>query len=340
MHETFVDQLADNLRAKRLPFDHIPIVDLAPLTGAGDKSDMAKSIHWALGNTGFMYVKNHGIPENLKAQAFNVAATFFDLPLAQKMALHIRHSGVALRGYTELFGENTDPERTRDLKEVFDLGREAEDQKLRPFFGPNQWPDSLPEFGKVFTQHHDAMLELAQRLMGAIALSLGLPEEYFAPMMQEPVGIQRVLHYPAQKTVQDDSTIGIGAHTDYGCLTILAQDQVAGLQVMTRDGDWVEAPPIPGTFVINIGDIMQRLTNDVYLANMHRVINTSGKERYSLPFFFDLDFDTTITPLPICVTPDNPAKYASIVSGEHKWARYVESFPHLKATPEQYEDVI
>jgi len=327
--ETYVDRLADDLRTRRLPFDRIPVVDLAPLSGGGDPAEMAQAIHDALTNTGFMYVKNHGVAETVIGAAFDQAARFFALPAAQKMALHIGNSGEALRGYTGVFGENTDPTRTRDLKEIFDLGRAARDGKVRPFFGPNQWPGSLPDFGGVFMRYHNAMLDLALRLMRGIALALDLPEGYFAPMLREPVAIQRVLHYRPQNGVRDDSLIGIGAHADYGCLTILAQDTVGGLQVMSRDGDWIAAPPLPGTFVINIGDIMQRLTNDVYLANMHRVINTSGRERYSLPFFFDFDFDTVVTPLQGCVTPDNPAKYPPVISGAHKWDRYVESFPHL-----------
>ncbi len=330
MGGSYVEQLGDSLRAKRMPFDEIPVVDLAPLSGEGDRSEMARAIHHALRNTGFMYITNHGVPEELIREAFDMAARFFALPDEQKMALHIGNSGVALRGYTEVFGENTDPDRTRDLKEVFDLGREARDGRIRPFFGPNAWPEQLPEFGEVFTRYHDAMLDLAQRLMQGIALSLDLPAGVFDPELQEPVAIQRVLHYPPQGAVRDDSLIGIGAHTDYGCLTILAQDKVGGLQVMTRDGDWISAPPISGTFIINIGDIMQRLTNDVYLANMHRVINTSGRERYSLPFFFDFDFDTVVVPMESCVTPDNPRKYDPVVSGEHKWQRYQASFPHLE----------
>lgn len=322
--------LDDSLRAGRMALDHVPVIDLGPMQGAGDKQAMAREIHAALANIGFMYVRNHGIDQRLINRTFAAAAEFFALPLDQKMALHIRQSGEALHGYTELFGENTDPGRTRDLKEIFDLGREAADGQVRPFFGPTPWPPALPCFRDVMMTYHIELLGLARRLMAAMALSLDLPESYFEPMMQEPVAIQRLLHYPPQDRVQDDSLIGIGAHTDYGCLTILAQDDVGGLQVMNRDGAWIEAPPMPGTFVINIGDIIQRLTNDVYLANLHRVINVSGRERYSIPFFFDLDFDTVLTPLPGCITPDNPAKYGPIACGPHKWERYSASYDHLR----------
>ena len=322
--------LDDTLRARRVALNRVPVIDLAPLHGAGDRQAMARDIHAALANIGFMYVRNHGVDQALVDAAFAQAETFFALPEATKMALHIRDSGPALHGYTELCGEATDPGRSRDLKEIFDLGRMAEDGRVRPFFGPTPWPPGRPAFRDTMMGYHHALLDLAKRLMGAIALSLDLPEDWFAPMMQEPIAIQRLLHYPPQDSVADDSLIGIGAHTDYGCLTLLAQDPVGGLQVMNRDGAWIEAPHVPGTFVVNIGDMIQRLTNDVYIANIHRVINVSGQERYSIPFFFDLDADTVIAPLKGCTGPGNPAKYAPVECGAHKWARYKAAYAHLK----------
>ena len=150
--------------------------------------------------------------------------------------------------------------------------------------------------------------------------------------LKRPLAQLRLLHYPPQDGHVDRADIGIGAHSDYGALTILAQDDVGGLQVMNRDGDWVEASPLPGTFVINIGDLIQRLTNDIYLANLHRVVNVSGRERYSVPFFIDADFDAVFEPLPGCISDGNPKKYAAVVCGEHKYSRYLKSFPHLAAS--------
>ncbi len=135
------------------------------------------------------------------------------------------------------------------------------------------------------------------------------------------------------ENIVDESIIGIGAHTDYGNLTILAQDDVGGLQVMNRDGQWVEGTPIAGTFVINIGDLLQRLTNDRYLANLHRVVNASGRERYSIPFFIDADYDAEFAPLPSCVSQDNPARYEAVTCGAHKYGRFVQSYPHLQKVP-------
>ncbi|TIX75937.1 MAG: isopenicillin N synthase family oxygenase, partial [Mesorhizobium sp.] len=247
-----------------------------------NKQNVAKEIGWALSNAGFMYVKNHGIPQDLVDSVFDMSRRFFDLPMSEKMTLHVSKSDVALRGYIEPLGENTDPGKTQDLKECFDFGPER--SRLEgPFFGPNLWPSSLPEFRELTYGYHQKMVDLAKKLLQGIALSLDLSERYFESFMRNPISIQRLLHYPPQSGYISEAIIGIGAHTDYGNLTILAQDDVGGLQVMNRDGDWVEGIPIHGTFVINIGDLIQRLTNNLYLANMHRVVNSSGRERYSMP---------------------------------------------------------
>ena len=329
MTDSPLAQLDDRLRAKRESFDRIPVVDISGLIDGTAKERVAREINAALRSAGFMYVKGHGIGQDFIDRVFEVTRAFFDLPLEQKMDLHISKSGPALRGYIEVFGENTDPGKTLDLKECIDLGPEW-DGPVSPFFGPNPWPEALPEFRELAYGYHEAMVVLARQILGGIALSLDLAQDYFDPMLNRPISIQRMLHYPPQSGVVDEKIIGIGAHTDYGSLTILAQDDVGGLQVMNRDGDWVQAPPIPGTFVINIGDLIQRLSNDIYLANLHRVVNTSGRERYSIPFFLDADFDAVIAPLENCITPDHPSAYAPVTCGAHKYGRFKASYAHLQ----------
>jgi isopenicillin N synthase-like dioxygenase len=328
MSDTLVAQLDDKLRAKRESFDRIPVIDIAPLLDGTGKQAVAREIRWALSNAGFMYVKNHGIAPGFVDQVFDVTRRFFDLPMQAKMDLHVSKSGEALRGYIEPFGENTDPAKTKDLKECFDIGPERTAHQ-GPFFGPNQWPAALPEFQELTYSYHQKMVTLSRQLLQGIAISLDLPEDHFEALMQDPISIQRLLHYPPQNGMIDEKIIGIGAHTDYGNLTILAQDDVGGLQVMNREGAWVEGTPIPGTFVINIGDLIQRLTNDLYLANMHRVINTSGRERYSIPFFIDADYDAVFAPLASCVSADNPQRYQPVTCGAHKFGRFAASYAHL-----------
>lgn len=329
MSKDLVARLDDKLRARRESFDRLPVIDVAPLLDGSDKTGVAKQIRWALSNAGFMYVKNHGIAQDFVDEVFGVTRRFFDLPMAEKMALHVGNSGVALRGYIEPFGENVDPAKSKDLKECFDLGPERATVE-GPFFGPNPWPAKVPEFRELVYGYHERMVDLSKKLLRGIALSLDLPETWFEPLMKDPISIQRLLHYPSQTGHVDENIIGIGAHTDYGNLTILAQDDVGGLQVMNRDGDWVEGTPVRGSFVINIGDLIQRLTNDIYLANMHRVINTSGRERFSIPFFIDADFDAVIAPLPSCVSEANPQRYQPVTCGAHKFGRFAASYAHLK----------
>jgi isopenicillin N synthase-like dioxygenase len=329
MKDTIEPLLADRLRAERQTFDAIPVVDVSALVHGGDTQIVAKQFRWALSNVGFMYVKNHGIDAALIDQAFAETKRFFDLPIASKSALHIRNSGTDLRGYIPLFGENTDPTKTRDLKECFDLGRANPGDK-RPFFGTNQWPDAVGAFSSTMLSYHSALAQLSLRLLRGIALSLDLPSDYFAPMMTDPINVLRLIHYPPQSGPIDEGEIGIGAHSDYGNITILTQDNVGGLQVLNRDDIWVEAPPKQGTFVINIGDLVQMLTNDQYIANLHRVINTSGRERYSMPFFVEANSDAVFAPLPQCVSALNPARYDPVTCGEHMFSRYKESFPHLQ----------
>jgi len=193
-------------------------------------------------------------------------------------------------------------------------------------------PSELPEFEEACEAYHGAMMTLARKLISAVSLSLDLPADHFEAMQRKPITIQRLLHYPPQEGEVAQEEIGIGAHTDYGFLTILSQDSVGGLQVRNRAGEWVSAPPVEGTFTINIGDLVQTLTNDRYTSTVHRVVNTTGRERYSIPFFIDLDFDAVVEPLPTCVSWENPAKYSSYTCGEHKYTRFASSYAHLKET--------
>jgi isopenicillin N synthase-like dioxygenase len=320
------------LKAKRESFDRLPIIDLAPLVDGSDPQAVAATMRWALFNTGFFYVKNHSIASELITGAFDRTRAFFDLPEADKMALAIVKSGPALRGYTPPFGENTDPENSKDLKECFDLG--PENAPTRPFFGPNQWPAEalVPGFRETLYAYHEEMKRLSRLLLSGVALSLELPQGYFDAKMLDPISIQRLLYYPPQTGQIDPRIIGIGAHSDYGNLTILAQDAVGGLQVMNRERQWIEAQPIPSTFVVNIGDLLQRLTNDLYQATLHRVVNTSGRARYSLPFFVEADHDAVFEPLLSCVSDDRPARYAPVTCGDYMYSRYWASFPHLQET--------
>jgi isopenicillin N synthase-like dioxygenase len=318
------------LASRQTAFSEIPIVDISALIDGSDPQGVAKKIGEVCGEVGFFYVENHGVPKDLVERMYDVSERFFNLPFEVKQRLNVANSGPTLRGYIPTFGENVDPENTRDFKECFDFGAHQAD--VSPFFGPNPMPSELPEFEKVCEAYHGAMMTLARKLVSAVAISLDLPADHFEAMQRKPITIQRLLHYPPQEGEVAQEEIGIGAHTDYGFLTILSQDSVGGLQVRNRAGEWVSAPPVDGTFIINIGDLVQTLTNDRYSSTVHRVINTSGRERYSIPFFIDLDFDAVVEPLPTCVSAQNPAKYSRYRCGEHKYKRFMNSYAHLKDT--------
>lgn len=316
------------LAFKQTAFSEIPIIDVAPLIDGSDPESVARQIGKVCEEVGFFYIKGHGVSPDLINDMYRVAEEFFALPMEAKERIHVATTGKVLRGYIPTYGENADPENSRDFKEAFDLG--ADEEEVSYFFGPNPMPAELPEFKVVTEKYHDTMLELARKLVSAVALSLDLPANYFEAIQRKPITIQRLLHYPPQKGEVTLEEIGIGAHTDYGFLTILNQDAVGGLQVRNLDGDWISAPPVEGTFIINIGDLVQTLTNGRYTSTLHRVINTSGVERYSIPFFIDADYDAVIAPLPNCVSEDNPPRSEPFKSGEYKYGRFVDVYPHLK----------
>ncbi|RON54250.1 isopenicillin N synthase family dioxygenase [Pseudomonas frederiksbergensis] len=324
MTELFDSRLA----SKQTAFTEIPIIDISSLLNGENPLQVARQIGDACEQVGFFYIKNHGIEQPLIDEMYRLTKSFFKLPYEEKNRLNIVNSGPTLRGYIPMYAENVDPANTRDFKECFDCG--AHYEEVSPFFGPNLMPSTLPQFQAVAETYHSAVLSLARTLIGGIALSLDLPQNYFEQRQRKPITIQRILRYPPQMGKVTQEEIGIGAHTDYGFLTVLSQDAVGGLQVRNRAGDWVTAPPVEGTFIVNIGDLVQTLTNDRYTSTMHRVINTSGLERYSIPFFIDLDFDAVVEPVPTCVSEALPAKYAAYTCGQHKFKRFVDSYAHLQ----------
>jgi isopenicillin N synthase-like dioxygenase len=167
---------------------------------------------------------------------------------------------------------------------------------------------------------------LARRMFAAFALALNLPEDYFSGLASEPMALIRLLHYPTQPGPFNEETIGTGAHTDHECFTILCQDGIQALQVRNRRGDWIDAPPIRGTFVINIGDLMARWTNGIFASTFHRVSNLSGHARYSLPCFVGANADARIEALPSCVSSERPAKWPPVLAGEYVSSAIYHSF--------------
>ncbi|KAJ6480090.1 hypothetical protein DFH09DRAFT_1214609 [Mycena vulgaris] len=314
-------------------FEQIPVIDLSDAASKSParRRALADRIRDACVNVGFFYVKNHPIPEETIADTISAAGEFFALPTADKLALDI-HKSANFKGYTALLGENTDPTGRGDLHEGFDIGWEH--PGAGPMAGANVWPSdaALPAFRARVLAYYHAAVAFGQALFPLFALALDLPEDFFADKTTTPAAIMRLLHYPPQQPALDDDgrVIGIGAHTDYECFTILWQDAAGGLQVQNAGGKWIDAVPIPGTFVINLGDQFARWTNDVFKSTLHRVTNRSGGERYSMPLFFGTDYDVLLEPLPSCVGPERPARYEPVTAGEYVKRRLEETYAHSK----------
>jgi isopenicillin N synthase-like dioxygenase len=193
--------------------------------------------------------------------------------------------------------------------------------------GANQWPAARPRFRPVMEAYLEVMLDLSARMMGGIALSLDLPEDYFAGYCTDAMATVRLLHYPPQPANGNPDQKGAGAHTDFGGLTLLRQGDVGGLQVWDQgSGGWIHADPVPGTFVVNLGDMIARWTNDKYRSTLHRVVNASGRERYSVPFFYTGNYAHKVECIPTCVAPGEKPKYPPITVEEHMRAMYKRTY--------------
>lgn len=286
-------------------FTEIPVLDVSPLL-AGDTDEtqaLARDFLRAYGETGFGYIIGHGIPERLVADMFEASARFHALPYAQKMkiALNRNHRGfIALDTSTDV--TSTLAEVTRpNQSESFMMMREDEAETGDYLSGPNLWPD-LEGFRETVTAYNDAMCGLAHRLIGLAAKALGTRSGELWGHFEPPTTWLRLLYYPPTDPQQID-LYGSAPHTDFGALTILAQDPVGGLQVQTPKGDWIDAPPRDGAFVVNVGDMLNLWSNGKLRSTPHRVINASGKARYSVPFFYDPSVRATVAPLEFCLDP-------------------------------------
>lgn len=304
--------------------EEVPILDLTPLVEGGDITPLAEKLRQACLTTGFFYVKNHGIPEELVERIFTVTKRYFDLPIERRMA-HLMDERFR-RGFMPQ-GINQHPGYAPDLKESYEVGvdlplTDPDVVAGRPLHGPNRWPDDFPDLKETAEAYFEAATRLGMRLLRPIALSVGMPEDYFPQFARKPMVQMRLFHYPPQPPTSD-ALFGVAPHTDYGLITLLLQDPIGGLELRRRDEDeWIAAPHIPGTLVVNIGDLFQRWTNDVYVSNLHRVVNRTGRERFSIPTFFNLDYEALVQCLPTCRSPENPPHHPPITSGEYLVGRF------------------
>ena len=311
----------------------IPVIDLSALIDGDDeaRARISEQIVHAAENNGFFYVINHGVPAELVEGLFNVAARFFDTEEAEKIKLGLANS-TCFRGYLPLDSRGSDPTK-RNFLEAFQIGEEhdADDDYERMMYGPNQWPEAPADLADTMMSYHRAMRALSDRLQAAFAVGIGLPEDYFLKYYRKPLNQLRLLHYPPPPDELDDGVMGARVHTDTGAFTILLQDQNGGLEVETQSGEWVAATPLEGAFVVNVGDMLENWTNGRFISIKHRVVNRSGNERYSIPYFLNPDLDAVVEPLPEFTGPDNPPRFEPVHVGEFLCHRFDSIWPRKAA---------
>jgi isopenicillin N synthase-like dioxygenase len=319
----------------------IPVIDLGPyLTGAPGAIDRAAGeLRFALTEIGFYFIVNHGVPAAQIREVFRQAARFHAQPLQKKLAIKIDKHNV---GYLPMRGDTlrtsvvatvTKPNLNEALFVARDLASDHPEVLAdRRFRSANRWPSDLPGLREVVVRYCDTMERLAQKLVRLYARALDLPAEYFDLPFQEPQYKLRMTHYPHQADPPDDE-FGIAPHTDTSFLTLLAPNEVPGLSIRTQSGKWIDAPAIPGAYVVNGGQLLQRWTNDFFLATPHRAVNRSGGERYALAFFCDANIDWPVAAVPSCVGPDKPPRYPTTNYTDYMIAYQKQTYDLLR--PEQ-----
>jgi isopenicillin N synthase-like dioxygenase len=312
------------IRFRRNTGDVVPTIDFSPMLSSDPaiRRRIVPELRRACTEVGFFYLAHHGIPQTVTARALSAMRGFFAQPYAEKMKIHYL-STPNHRGYVAEGNIKADHElKGGDMHEAVELAHDLPDDDPDylagvKFYGPNAWPETPADFRWAMGTYFDTQLEFGRLMLRAFALALDLPETYFDPIYTKPLSRVRACYYPPQAPDWDIRNIGIGAHKDYELFTTVMQTEQPGLQVQGVQGDWIEVTPVDGTMVINLGDLMQRWSNDVFLSRPHRVVNLTQAPRYSIVQFFGVDHDATIDAFPSCVGPDNPAKYQPISCGAH-----------------------
>ena len=301
----------------------LPIIDMSDLWSddVAKKKRVGDEIREACLDKGFFYLRGHGVSPDVRAEALDVIREFFSLPLEEKLKVDKAQSNCN-RGYEKLRGQTLEPGAPADIKEGYYIGLDLPKDDPRVAsgkfnHGPNIWPENLPRFREKLENYYREMLGVARTLMRGLALSLRLDENHFDTFSRDEVATLRLLHYPEQPPNSKPGEKGAGAHTDFGTLTLLLQDDSGGLQVRDENEGWIDAPPIEDTYVVNLGDMIARWTNDTYRSTLHRVINRSGHDRYSIPFFYMGNPDIPIECIGTCLGDGDTPKYPVTTVEEH-----------------------
>jgi isopenicillin N synthase-like dioxygenase len=309
---------------------YVPVIDLDrdPATVGAELDDVCA-------NVGFFQIVGHEVDPHVADRAWDAAAQFFALPLADRLSVESPSPGYAY-GYSpfsaESLAKSLGTDAPPDLKEVYNSGpvdpptHEMLDPDEASVYVPNLWPAALPELELAWTDYHHAMLALSARLLSLFARGLSLDPGYFDRFIDHSPSALRAICYPARDAPPQPGQLRAGAHTDYGTLTMLRQDTVGGLQVLTLDDAWADVESVPGAYVVNIGDLLARWTNDRWRSTLHRVVDPGGDgpvgPRQSMPFFHNANWDAEVECLPTCVAPGERPKYEPVLAGPHLMSKF------------------
>lgn len=308
----------------------LPIISVAGLTSPDPdiRNQTAAELGRACRDVGFFYVTDHGIPAEVVERAFTGARALFALPLADKQALSIKLSPHN-RGYVAMSDEKLSPDSGADHKEAFNIGTDFPEDHPdvvagKPFRGVNFWPP-IKAWREQALDYFNHCLNLGRTIHRGFSLDLGIDEHFFDAHLTEPVATLRMLRYPASAGELEREDGGAGTHSDYGNVTILATDEVAGLEVLNRQGQWIQAPYVPGAFVCNIGDCLMRWSNNTYVSTPHRV-RPPSRERYSIAFFLEVNPDSVVDPKDIM--PGEEPLYPPVTCAEYLASRLNATYEH------------
>lgn len=319
--------------------DRIPLLDIGPyLAGEpGARAALARAVDKTCRDTGFLVIANHGIGQDLIDATFAAAASFFDLPEDRKQALKIGDLNIGYLPYgaqivrTSKVNVNTQPNLSESFYIVTDLP--ADDPRILagdPLYGLNKWPPGMADFKAATLAYFNAMRPLANSMVSVIGTALGVEPGYFEKdFTAEPTATLRLIRYPSHDGAADNQ-FGFAPHIDTNFLTLLAQSALPGLEVRTQQGEWIRPPRIPGTFVVNTGEMLGRYSNDRYTATPHRVVNDNNALRHAIPFFYGPGLNTVIRPVAPCVSADNPAKYEPLLYADHRRRLNQTNFDHRR----------
>ncbi|EDL48428.1 isopenicillin N synthase family oxygenase [Erythrobacter sp. SD-21] len=292
--------------------------DIAVVSLAQPLESIAEDLGRSFQQYGFAVIRDHGIPQDLIDKAESLSKEFFALPEDVKKAYHIPGGGGA-RGYTPFGTEKAKDAKVHDLKEFWHVGRELDEgHPLAQYMADNVWPEEVDGFKQTFSDLYSAFETAGGRVLEAIAIHLGLPREFFAATIEDGNSVMRLLRYPPLEGAEAEGAIRAAAHGDINTITLLLGAEEAGLELLTADGEWKAVAPPEGALVVNIGDMLDRLTNHKLKSTQHRVVNPHGeaayRARYSMPFFLHFRPDYVIETLPSCIDPKNPTDHPEPIS--------------------------